>query len=197
MAEAVVQAATLRVLRFGPANQHGDWNTVHHTLTYANAVAEGLRRVPRVELFQGVLDAAGSIWLDRFLNLPPARLPVAPSEPGDPESQLAALGAALDGRSDPAEATSIAWGFLMGGGQPEALLSHLGTLVLREDAGFHELQQLELAWRRLQRCGHGEASRLSLAACARWVSAQFPTRRAAEQTYRVAERLAKGEALHA
>ena len=75
-------------------------------------------------------------------------------------------------------------------------LAHLGHLILREDAGFHELQQLELAWRRLARCGDGEASRLALAACARWVSAQFPTRRAAEQTFRVAERLARGEALH-
>ena len=44
LADAVITAATRRILRFGTVNEVPDWNTVHHTQTYANAVAEGLRR---------------------------------------------------------------------------------------------------------------------------------------------------------
>lgn len=75
LADAVVEAAVRRVLRFGKANEISDWDTVHHTLTYANATAEAMRRVPSPELFRAVLDGAAAVYLDRFLNLPPARLP--------------------------------------------------------------------------------------------------------------------------
>ena len=44
-------------------------------LTYANAVAEGMRRVPSRRLFRAVLDGAMSVYLDRFLNVPAAPLP--------------------------------------------------------------------------------------------------------------------------
>ena len=41
-----------------------------HTFTFANAVHQGLRRAPSPELLRGVFDAAMSVYLDRFLNVP-------------------------------------------------------------------------------------------------------------------------------
>ena len=179
LADAVVLAAIHRVLRFGTVNETPDWDTVHHTLTYANAVAEGMRRAPSRELFRAVLDGEMSVYLDRFLNVPPARPPVAGS---GRDGLLTELLAAYDRRSNVDEAARLAWTHLSTGGDPVALLGTLGTAVLREDAGFHPLQQLDIAWRQLDRHGPGPRASLALTACARWIASQFPTRRAMDQT---------------
>jgi hypothetical protein len=70
VAAAVVRAAALRIARFHTSNEFGDWDTALHTFTFANAVHQGLRRVPSPELLRGVFDAAMSVYLDRFLNVP-------------------------------------------------------------------------------------------------------------------------------
>ena len=72
----------------------------------------------------------------------------------------------------------------------------LGHAVLREDAGFHDYQQVDIAWRRLRRrAGSVEAHR-TLVAPARWLAAHYPTRRAQEQTHTIALRLHRGESLY-
>ncbi|MCZ6598907.1 MAG: Rieske (2Fe-2S) protein, partial [Planctomycetota bacterium] len=201
LAEAVVTTATRRVLHFGTANELADWDTVHHTLTYANAVAEGMRRAPSAELFRAVLDGAMSVYLDRFLNVPAATLPGDRTGSGggrSPEALLDALLASYDGRSNVDGATDLSWAFLSAGGEPRELLRALGTAILREDSGQHEFQELELAWRRLDRRGDGaEPARLALVATARWVAARYPTPRAREQTFSIARRLQRGEPLYA
>jgi hypothetical protein len=93
------------------------------------------------------------------------------------------------------EAATLAWRFLAAGGAPSRLLATLAHAVLREDAGFHELQQVDIAWRRLARRGDHPTSRLALVAAARRIASQFPTRRAAEQTFQIASRLHRGEVL--
>jgi hypothetical protein len=90
LASAVSYAAALRIARFHTSNEFGDWDTALHTFTFANAVHQGLRRLSPhspapspsgrgVEewplLLRGVFDAAMSVYLDRFLNIPAARLP--------------------------------------------------------------------------------------------------------------------------
>jgi len=192
LADAVVSAATLRVLRFGTSNETPDWDVVHHTQTYANAVAEAMRRAPSPELFRAVLDGAMSVHLDRFLNVPAAPLPSS-SDRAAPDALLAELLRAYDRRGGMDECASLAWRFLESGGAPERLLATLAQAVLREDAGFHAFQQIDIAWRRLVRRGDSRAARLSLVAAARWTASQFPTRRAAEQTFDIASRLARGE----
>ena len=177
LADAVVEAAVLRVLRFGKANEVPDWNTVHHTLTYANATAEAMRRVPSPELFRAVLDGAASVYLDRFLNLPPAKLPAA--DGGGAEDLLALY----DQRASVDEAAAAA------AGNPD--LGTLGHALLREDAGFHDYQQVDIAWRRLERRGNPRA----LVAAARWLAARYPTQRAQEQTFTIAWRLHRGDTL--
>ena len=193
LAEAVVVAATRRILHFGTANEVPDWETVHHTQSYANAVAEGMRRAPSRELFRGVLDGAMSVYLDRFLNLPSAPLPKADASGGC----LEALLDLYDRRASVDEVARVAHGYLAGGADAWALFRTLGHAVLREDASFHDYQQLEIAWRWLTRRGAGSnAARWTLVATARWLAARYPTRRAQEQTFAIASRLHRGEALH-
>ena len=75
LASTVSYAAALRIARFHTSNEFGDWDTALHSFTFANAIEQGLRRAPSVELLRGVLDAAMSVYLDRFLNIPAARIP--------------------------------------------------------------------------------------------------------------------------
>ena len=87
-------AAALRVARFGTANEHGDWETAHHVFTYCNAVHQVLKRIDGnpehvdfVEASCAVLHGALAIYLIRYLNVPPARLPAL----GDDRLELDAL----------------------------------------------------------------------------------------------------------
>ena len=74
---AVAHAAFLRMAHFHLSNEFRDWDTVHNTLTAANALHQALKRAPTLELLRGVFDVAMSIYLDRFLNMPAQRLPDA------------------------------------------------------------------------------------------------------------------------
>src|SRR5690606_21103390 len=96
LAGAVVYAAALRIARFHTSNELGDWDTALHTFTFANAIHQGLRRAPSPDLFRGVLDAAMSIYLDRFLNIPAARIPQPNGNHHAGENALADLTHLLD-----------------------------------------------------------------------------------------------------
>ena len=72
---AVAHAAFLRMAHFHTSNEFRDWDTVHNTLTAANGLHQALKRTPSAELMRGVFDVAMSIYLDRFLNMPPMPLP--------------------------------------------------------------------------------------------------------------------------
>src|SRR5262249_54573354 len=110
LASAVSFAAATRIARFPTSNEFGDWDTALHTFTFANAVEQGLRRSPTPELLRGVLDAAASVHLDRFLNVPATRLPA--HEPGsDPAELLAELPTLLDRQQQVDEAAQLAASF--------------------------------------------------------------------------------------
>ena len=67
--------------RFGNANEHSDWETAHHVFTYANAVHQLLTRIGTADIndhasaVRGVLHGAMALYLARYLNVPPARIP--------------------------------------------------------------------------------------------------------------------------
>ena len=46
LAQTVVYTAIRRVVQFHTSNEFGDWNTVHHTFTFANVVHQAMRRSP-------------------------------------------------------------------------------------------------------------------------------------------------------
>ena len=66
LSATVAYAAARRPLHFHISNEFGDWNTVHHTFTYTNAVDRAMQRAPSRELARAILDGAASVYLERF-----------------------------------------------------------------------------------------------------------------------------------
>lgn len=198
LAETVTYAAALRIARFHTSNEFGDWDTALHTFTFANAIQEGLRRAPSVELVRGVFDAAMSIYLDRFLNIPAARLPQPASQNGSSETAVSLLNqfpALLDQQQQVNQAGELVSDYLHRGGAPEQLLATLGSLLLREDRDFHTIQCVEAAFNLYRMLQGSAAGTHVLVAAARYLAAHAPTVRAQGQTYRIAARLHRGDRL--
>lgn len=198
LAQTVTHAAALRIARFHTSNEFGDWDTALHTFTFANAVHQGMQRSPSVELLRGVFDAAMSIYLDRFLNIPAARLPVRPAQ-GSPNSatdgQLTELTALLDKQQQVNQAGQKVAEFLYNEGDIDRMLAHVGKLLLREDRDFHTIQAIEAAFRHFQGWRGTAAGVNVLVAAIRYLAAHAPTVRAQGQTFEIARRLHRDERL--
>jgi nitrite reductase/ring-hydroxylating ferredoxin subunit len=102
LSQSLAYGAALRVARFGNANEHGDWETAHHVFTYANALHQMLKRIGtahtdgHVTGMRGILHGAMALYLTRYLNVPPARIPGEGDEqlddlPADVETILIAV----------------------------------------------------------------------------------------------------------
>ena len=201
LAGAVAQAAGRRVARFGTSNEFSDWNTVHHTYTYANAVQKAARRTDTLATsdslagYRGAIAGAMSVYLDRFLNTPPTPIPdgTEVEAPDDLRGELLAL---FDEEGEVDAAGKLVAAYLREGGDPAELKRVLGEGLLREDADFHTLQNVEAAFEQFDLTEESEQARTHLVATARYVSAHVPTRRAAEQTFTIADRLHRGERIH-
>ncbi len=195
LARAVTFAAGKRVALFSTANEFNDWNTVHHTFTYANAVHRAAQRAPTTELYRGVYDAATNVYLDRFLNTPPAPEPSV-DESADPEAEIRELLHCFEMEGEVNAAGTHAANFLDAGGDPERLKAELGGALLREDTGFHTFQALEAGLRQFDLRDDPAERRVLATAVARYLAAHYPTRREREQTYSIASRLHRGERIH-
>jgi nitrite reductase/ring-hydroxylating ferredoxin subunit len=197
LARVVADAAARRVAQFGTSNEFRDWNTVHHTYTYANAVCGLSRRTDDPAIYRAVFDGATSVYLDRFLNTPPAPLP-DPEGDADPDAVLDELRETfeVEAAAEVNRAGRLTAEYLASGGDPDELKRTLGEALLREDVGFHPRQNVEAAFAQYDRSDGEERGRVHLVAAARYLSAHTPTRRAGEQTFRIAERLHRGENIH-
>ena len=209
LGRALAYAAALRVAWFGTANEHSDWETAHHAFTYCNAVHQLLKRVTaeepveleRPELLRGVVHGAIRLYLLRFLNVPPARLPGEANDrladlPCDGEALRAAFLAALDCQGSVRDAGRLVARYLTLGHPADGLIATLAHAVLREDADFHTYQMLEAGVRQYREWGESDEGRHILIAVARYLAAHSPTERAQLQTAMVARRLSLGETLH-
>jgi nitrite reductase/ring-hydroxylating ferredoxin subunit len=195
LAQLVTCAAALRVARFNTNNDHGDWHSAHHPFTFANAVQQGIRRIPTIELLRGVFDAAMSVYLNRFLNVPPARLPDAKDTVANPESLLEKLPDLLDRQQQVNETGRLVAQYLYSGGNPKALMATLAKLMLRENRDFHVIQSMEAAFRLYSQLADPTEGVPVLVATARYLAAHAPTMRSQEQTYQMAYRLHRGDRL--
>ena len=195
LASTVSYAAALRIARFHTSNEFGDWDTALHTFTFANAIEQGLRRAPSVELLRGVFDAAMSVYLDRFLNIPAARIPQPNGRVGEPAELLEQLPSLLDRQQQVNQAGEVVGRYLYSDGAPEPLLALLGSLLLREDRDFHTIQTVEAAFNQYRLLRGTEAGAHALIAAARYLAAHSPTVRAQGQTYQIAYRLHRGDRL--
>jgi nitrite reductase/ring-hydroxylating ferredoxin subunit len=205
LGRSLAYGAALRVARFGNANEHADWETAHHVFTYANAVHQMLKRIGAANTegsgVRGVLHGAMALYLARYLNVPPARLPGEDGEqlgdlPADGETLRAALLDAFDRQRQVDLAARLVARYLTLGHSPQALIATLARAVLREDAGFHAYQMLEAGVRQFTAWGDTDSGRHILIAVARYLAAHSPTERAALQTADIARRLMRGGELH-
>ncbi|WP_458187698.1 Rieske (2Fe-2S) protein [Haladaptatus sp. NG-WS-4] len=196
LAASVSFASVMRVAQFGTSNEFNDWNTVHHTFTYNNAVQQAARRASSTALYRGVLTGAMSVYLDRFLNTPPTPLPTVESSDADPADLRDELLESFDEEGNVNAAAALVAEHFAAGGDPADLKRTLGQALLREDADFHTLQNLEASFAQFDLRTDDREREVTLVALARYMAAHFPTRREAEQTYTIADRLNRGEKIH-
>ncbi len=207
LGRSLAYGAALRVARFGNANEHSDWETAHHVFTYANALDRTLERIGTADAdrystaVRGVLHGAMALYLTRYLNVPPARLPgerggELDDLPRDAETIRARLLDTLDRQRQVDLAARLVARHLTLGHSSQALIATLARAVLREDAGFHAYQMLEAGVRQFAAWGNTDEGRHILIAVARYLAAHSPTERAALQTADVARRLMRGGELH-
>jgi nitrite reductase/ring-hydroxylating ferredoxin subunit len=207
LGRSLAYAAALRVARFGNANEHGDWETAHHVFTYANAVHGMLGRIGTADIgsyataVRGILHGAMALYLARYLNVPPARIPGERGEPLDDlpveaEAIRAALLDAFDRQRQVDVAARLVARHLTLGHPPQALIATLARAVLREDSGFHAYQMLEAGVRQFGVWGNTDEGRHILIAVARYLAAHSPTERSGLQTAEIARRLMRGGELH-
>ena len=196
LAGIVAYAAARRIAHFHTSNEFGDWDTALHTFTFANAVHQGLQRVESIGLVRGIFDAAMSIYLDRFLNLPSVKLP-RPAPVDDPDALLDEFETMLNLQQQVNPAGNLVAQYLVSGGSPRKLMAKMGHLLLREDRDFHTIQCVEAAFNqyRLIRPESEERANHVLVAAARYLAAHAPTMRSQLQTFTIARRLSQGEKL--
>nr|CAA9228689.1 Ferredoxin reductase [uncultured Armatimonadetes bacterium] len=199
---ALAYAAALRVARFGTANETGDWVTVLHTFTYCNAVHQAAKRCPTPAVARGVFHGAMAVYFDRFLNVPPARLPGErggdglEDEPRDGPTLLTRFLDALDGQQKVQAAARAVARYLELGHPLPPLFDALTRAAVREDANFHTLQMLEAGVAQYREWeGRPEGAHI-LIAVARYLAAHAPTPRARLQTAQIALRLHRGDNLY-
>jgi nitrite reductase/ring-hydroxylating ferredoxin subunit len=207
LGRSLAYAAALRLARFGSANEHSDWETAHHVFTYANAVHQMLKQIGtadgdgHVEAVHGVLHGAMALYLARYLNVPPARIPGEGLEPLDDlpdnaEEIRVALLDAFDRQRQVDLAARLVARHLTLGHPVQALIATLARVLLREDAGFHAYQVLDAGMRQFGEWGNTAEGRHILIAVARYLAAHSPTERAELQTADIARRLMRGGELH-
>jgi nitrite reductase/ring-hydroxylating ferredoxin subunit len=198
---ALAYAAALRIARFGTANEFGDWDTALHTFTYCNALHQAIKRTASPEALRGVFHGAISVYLDRYLNIPPARLPselgTLDEEGTDPDVLLQEFLDVLNTQQKVGRAARIVARYLSLGQPVEPLIAALAQAVVREDAAFHTFQVLEAGVRQYEEWGDTPEGHNVLVAVARYIAAHAPTMRSFYQTADIARRLHRGDDLYA
>ena len=200
LARRVAYAAGLRLARFATSNEVTDWFNPQHTFIHANAVHQAILRSPTPDVVRAMLQAAIAVYTDRFLNVPPARLPGVGSEldelPESAKELLESLLTHLDRRGE-VETTArlVARYVRLGHALPE-LVDTLTFATVREDLDFHSLQVLEAGVRQARTWNGGPEAEHILVGVVRNLAAHCPTRRAGQQTATIALRLHRGDRVY-
>ena len=139
-----------------------------------------------------MFDTAISIYLDRFLNMPPQRIP-QPNGAHLSEDLGARLLGAMDSQQQVEQAARIVTDYLTALPSPDGLLSVIAHAMLREDANFHHFQIVDAALKQYAERRGTEEGRHVLVGAARFLAAHYPTPRAVNQTFNIAVRLQRGD----
>jgi hypothetical protein len=185
-------------VHFHTRNEFADWIAVLHTFTYSNALCQALQRAASPEMLRGVFHGAMRVYLDRFLNVPPAPIPILPELPdasGGVEAFPQQFLALLDTQQQVDAAGAMVYHYVTAGYPLAPLYRTLITSLVREDADFHSFQMLDGALQQHRMLGPTHEGHLMLVAAARFLAAHAPTQRELLQTATIARRLHRGEAL--
>ena len=197
LAKRIAYAAALRLARFATSNEVTDWITAQHVMNFTNAVHQVVSRTRAPGVVRAIFPAAIAVYQVRFLNVPPARLPGERgrgSELPDGAADLRkALLEALDQRGNVEPAARLVSHYVRQGHPFDALVDTLTLATVREDLDFHTLQVLEAGVRQAQAWGARPEAEHVLVGVIRSLAAQCPTRRAGQQTSRIALRLHRGD----
>ncbi len=189
---AVAYAAFLRMARFHTSNEFGDWDTVHNTLTAANALHQALIRAPSVELLRAAFDAAISVYLDRFLNMPSQRLP-EPNGVGASDGIGQEILNTMNSQQQVEQSARLVTDYVTGAGDPDGVLAVLAHAMLREDSTFHHFQIVDAAIKQYELRRGTDSARHVLVGMSRFLAAHYPTPRSVNQTFNIAVRLNRGD----
>jgi hypothetical protein len=173
LSATVAYAAARRPVHFRVTNEFADWNTVHHTFTYANAVDQAMRRAPSNLLARGIFDGAMSVYLERFLNVPKQPAPTPSGRRRVREELLETF----DSQGQVDETAQIVVD-MVAQGQEEEVVCGLGHCLLREDSGFHMFQIYEAGLRQYRQFAGSPLGGHILVGMARFLTAHSPTVRA-------------------
>jgi nitrite reductase/ring-hydroxylating ferredoxin subunit len=210
ISDTVTYAAAMRIAQFHTRNEFSDWDTALHTFTFANAVNQGLRRTPTPELLRGVFDAAMRIYLNRFLNIPPAKIPKPNSIAHgkfkhNGKSLLNELSELLDRQQQTNQVGQLVADYLYNDGNREILLHTIGKLLLREDRNFHSIQMIDAAFKQCSSLMISQQKDKTTAlnvniinimiAASRYLAAHSPTMRSQGRTFQISNQLHNGEHL--
>jgi nitrite reductase/ring-hydroxylating ferredoxin subunit len=231
LAGIVTYVAALRIAQFNTRNEFTDWDAALHTFTFANAVHQGLRRISASafndheiesqyptnvqlnELIRGIFDAAMRVYLNRFLNIPPAPIPNPNSSNSDAinnieeqntmEEKLPML---LDKQQQVDAVAQLVAHYYShpSTGSSNLFMNLIGRLLLREDRSFHLIQMIEAALNQCSIVNRIFASSTDrdkikeyhiILAAVRYLAAHSPTMRSQTHTYQTAVQLSLGQNL--
>jgi nitrite reductase/ring-hydroxylating ferredoxin subunit len=201
IARELSMAAAARLAHFPESNDIEDWFNPVHTFSFCNALHQVLSRGEvNPEIERGLLHGAMSIYVDRFLNIPNAKLPdgeALESLPSTMDALLAGILDTLDQKKGWSAVPSLVVRYLRLGYSESVLIDTLTFATVREDLDFHKLQVLEAAVTQAELWPLGSPEReLLYIGAARYLTAFCPTRRSSAQSVGVAFRLHRGEDIH-
>jgi hypothetical protein len=197
LARRVAHAASLRLARFATSNEVTDWFNPQHSLNFANAVHQAVCRVVTPDTVRAIFQAAIAVYVDRYLNVPPARLPAERGSlddlPEKADELREALLERLDQRAEIDACARIVSRWVRLGHDVDPLIDTLVYAAVREDIDFHSLQVIEASARQCAAWGEGPEVEHILVGAVRNLAAHCPTRRAGQQTANIALRLHRGD----
>lgn len=200
IAARVAYCAAMRMARFASSNEVTDWFNVQHTLNYTAAVHRSVQRCVSPDVVRAIFHGAIAVYMDRYLNVPPARLPSertgSDALPSEPAALMTALLETLDQRSELDAACALVSKYIREGFAFETLVDTLALATVREDLDFHSLQNLEAGVRLCGEWKGGPEVEHIMVGIVRNLAAHCPTRRASGQTASIARRLHRGDAVY-
>jgi nitrite reductase/ring-hydroxylating ferredoxin subunit len=198
IAKHLTLAAAWRLASFPESNDIDDWFAPMHTFSFCNGVTQVLSRGETgPEIVRGLLHGAMSVYIDRFLNIPAAKLAgdqLLEDLPQRADELRNSMLKSLDERKGWSILPRLVVRYLRLGFSEPDLIDLLTFATTREDLDFHQMQVLEATVTQAQQWQANQAAReLLYTAAARHLAAHCPTRRGASQSVAVALRLSRGE----